>query len=67
MTVIPIVIGSLGTSIDTRTGGLENKMSGDGPNYCIIKISQNTEKSPGDLRRFAVTQTSVKYHQLTLM
>ena len=37
--------------IDTRTGGLRNKRtSGNHPNYTIIKISQNTEKSPGDLR-----------------
>ena len=28
---------------------------------------QNTEKSPGDLRRLAVTQTPVKHHQLKLM
>ena len=42
-------------------------MSGDYPNYYIIENGQNTEKSPGDLRRLAVTQTPVKYHQLTLM
>ena len=37
-------------TIDTGKGGLENKrMSGDHPNYSIIKIDQNTEKSPGDL------------------
>ena len=36
--------------IDKGTGGVGNKrMSGDHPNYCIIKIGQNTEKSPGDL------------------
>ena len=34
--------------------------------YYIIEISQNTEKSPGDLRIFAVTQTSVKDHQQML-
>ena len=50
------------------TGGLENKWtSGDHPNYCIIENGQNTEKSPGDLRRLTVTQTSVKDHQLMLM
>ena len=50
------------------TGGLGNKrMSGDHPNYCIIEIGQNSKKSPGDLRRFVVTQTPVKDHQLTLM
>ena len=36
-------------------------MSGDHLKYCINKISQNTEKSPGDFRRRAVTQTTVKY------
>ena len=30
--------------------------------YSITKIGLNTEKSPGDLWRFAVTQTSVKNH-----
>ena len=54
--------------INKRTGGLGNKRtSGDHPNYHIIKINQNTEKSPGELRRLAVTQTLVKDHQLTLM
>ena len=28
--------------------------SRDHPGFSIIKIGQNTEKSPGDLRRFAV-------------
>ena len=32
----------------------------------FIEIVQNPEKSPGDSQRFAVTQTPVKYHQLTL-
>ena len=41
-------------------------MSGDYPNYNIIKIGENTEKSPGDLRRLAFTQTPVKDHQLKL-
>ena len=30
------------------------------PNYSIAKIGQNTEKSTGDLRRLAATQTMVK-------
>ena len=30
-------------------------------------IGKNTEKSPGDLRRLAVTQTPVKDHQLRLV
>ena len=62
LTFIPIVIDALGTV----TERLIKSMSGDHPNYCIIEIGQNTGKSPGDLRRVAVTQTSVKDHQLTL-
>ena len=38
------------------TGRLRNQRTcGDHPDNSIIKISQNTEKSPGDLRRLAVT------------
>ena len=44
-----------------------NSMSGDHSNYSIIKIGQNTEKSPGYFMRLAVTQTPVKDNQLTLM
>ena len=43
------------------------RTSGDRPNDSIIEDGQNTEKSPGDLRRLAVTQTPVKKHQLTLV
>ena len=40
--------------VDTRIGGLGSKgMGGDCQNYSIIEICQNTEKSPGDLRRLA--------------
>ena len=50
------------------TGGLGNKKtSGDHPNYYLIEIGQNTEKSPEDLRRLAIIQTSVKDHQLPLL
>ena len=42
------------------------KTSLDHPNYSIPDVGLNTEKSPGDLRRLAVTQTAVKGHQLTL-
>ena len=41
--------------------------SGDHPNYILIKIGQNTEKSPGDLKKLDVTQTPVEYHQLILV
>ena len=59
MTVIPIVTGALGTVIKGLVLGQEDleirgpskpQQSGDHLIYCIIKIGQNTEKSPGDLR-----------------
>ena len=54
--------------IGTGTGRVGNKRTGgDHPNYSIIKIGQNTEESPGDLKRFAVTQTPVKNRHLTLV
>ena len=31
-----------------------------------MKIGQNTEKSPGDLRRLAVTQIPMRNHRLNL-
>ena len=38
------------------SGGLGNKRtSGDHPKYSIVEFDQNTEKSPGNLRRLAVT------------
>ena len=59
MTVIPVIIGVLGTipkDLEKGTGRLRNqKKSGDHPDYSIFKIVQNTEKSPGDLKRLAVT------------
>ena len=52
----------------TVTWGIGNKRtSGDHSNYSLIKIDQNTEKSPGDLRGLAITQTPVRNHQLTLV
>ena len=46
--------------IDKGTGGLRNqRTNGDHLDYSIIKIGQNTEKGPGDLRRFAAN-TDVK-------
>ena len=56
--IIPIVIDAFTVTrrIIEGTGGLGHKRtSGDHPNYYIIEIGQNTEKSPEDLRRLAVT------------
>ena len=68
VTVIPVVISAFDTVIQrigSGTGGLGNKrMSRDHSNFSIIKIGQNTKKSPGDLKKFAVSQTSFRHHQL---
>ena len=67
VTVIPIIISALIT-VTKYVKGLEDiEIRGDHPNYSTIKISLNTEKSPGDLRRPAVTQTPVRNHQPTLV
>ena len=51
-----------------RLRGVGNRrMSGDHLNYSIVEVGQNTEKSPGVLRRLAVSQTLVKDYQLTLV
>ena len=51
----------LSRKIIKGTRGLENKRkSGEHPNIFIIEIGQNTEDSPGDLRRLAVTESSAK-------
>ena len=71
VTIVPIVIGALGTvtkRIIKGPGGLGSwRTSGVYPNDSIIEYGQNTEKSPGDLRKLAVPQTPVKNHQLALM
>ena len=63
VTIIPILIGAFGTlskGLLKGLGGLGSWWtSEDHPNYSIIENGQNTEKSPGDLRRLAVTQTPV--------
>ena len=56
VTIVTIVIGALGT---TPKGLLNWRTSRDYPNDSIAKNGQNTETSPGDLRRLAVTQTPV--------
>ena len=54
--------------MDNRTGAHGNKRTGgDHSDNCIIKIGQNTKKSPGNLRRLAVTKIQVRNHQITLV
>ena len=66
VTVIPVVIVVLDTVTKRLVQGLEDletRRSRDHPNYSIIKIGQNTEKCPGDLRILAVTHNPVIDHQ----
>ena len=43
------------------------KTSGNHPNNSIVEIGQNTEDSPGDLKRLVVTRTPVENNQLTFV
>ena len=65
MIIIIIIINIIIIIIIAGFGN--KKTSEDHPNYGIIKIGQNTEEGPGDLRRFAVTHTQVKKYRLTLV
>ena len=71
VTIIQIIIGAFGSVTKGLLKGPSGigswRTSGDHPNSYIIENGLNTEKSPGDLRKLAVTQTPVKNHQLMLM
>ena len=69
MTLIPVVIGALGTILKGLANGLEDLVIRG--QVEIIQttalISYSIEKNSGDLRRLAVTQTLKRNHQLTLV
>ena len=71
VTIIPIVIGAFGTVTKGLLKGLEDmEVAGRVETIqttAFPENGQNTEKSPGDLRRLVVTQTPVKNHLVTLM
>ena len=67
VTVIPFVIGALGTIPKGLVMEDRNQKKIDHPNYSIISISQNTKQSPANSRRLAVTQNPLKDHQPTLV
>ena len=71
VTIIPIVIGAFGTVIRGLLKGLEDmEIRGRVETIqttTLLKMVRILRKSPGDLRRLAVTQTPVKDHQVTLM
>ena len=66
VTIVPIVIGALGTITKGLLKGLENLEVGGRveaiQNDSIAENSQNPETISGDSRRLAVTQTPVKNH-----
>ena len=64
-TVKPVAVGVLGTIPEYMARGLEVVEIGDHPKYNIVKIGQNIEKVPGDMRRLAITLPPEKDHQLT--
>ena len=64
MTLIPIVVGAFETVFKDLEKGLEElEIGGRIQTINTTVFVENTEKSPGDLRRLAVTQIPVKVHQ----
>ena len=65
------VIGALGTfsqRLRKVAGGTEYKRKNrDSKDHIIVKISYNTENSPGDLRRLTFNPTQVKGRHLKLV
>ena len=65
--MIPIVEENLelvSNKLEKRQGTLKIRgKNGDHSDRSITKINKNTEKGPGDLRTFAVTQYLVKDYQ----
>ena len=64
VTVIPIVVGVLGTVPKGSEKGLRRggnwRTNQEISDYSTVEISQKTQESLGDLRRLAITQTPVK-------
>ena len=64
VTIVPIVIGALGTITEGLLKGPEGLEVGGRvetiQNDSIVENGQNTETSPGDLRRLVVTQLQWK-------
>ena len=71
VTVVSLAIGAFNTVTKGSVQGMEDlEIRGrleTIPNYSIVNIDQNTEKSPWDLRRLSVTHIPVKDPQQTLL
>ena len=61
--VIPVVVGALGIIPQSLWNRLEGNLWKNRYHldYSNVKIGKNTQKNPGDFKRFVVTQK----HQLT--
>ena len=66
VTIVPIVIGALGTITNRLLKGLEDLEVG-GRVETIQTTALLRTANPGDLRRLAIAQTPVENHQLTMM
>ena len=66
VTIVPIVIGALGTITKGLLKGLDGRVETN-QTTALLRTARILRLSPGDLRRLAVTQTPVKKHQVTLV
>ena len=70
VTVRPILVEALGMTLKVleKAGGIKKKkIWGRIVNIQTTGVGYYTQKSPRDLRRFAVAQTPVKAHKLKLV
>ena len=68
--MIPVVVCYIWKSFQRlrkKTGISRNQRKNqEHPSLSIVKLGLNTQKSPGDLRRFALRMNPVKDYQLEL-
>ena len=67
VTIIPIVIGALGTVTEGLIKGLKDLEISGRVKTIQTNASMNTAQSPRNLWRLAVTQTPVENYQQTVM
>ena len=68
LAISPGAFGTISIGLKRGSGRVGHQRTNrDYWKYCTVKIGQNTEKSPGYLRRLAFTQTPVENNQLTLV
>ena len=68
MKKLACTLGTIPFRHDKEIGSVWNwRTSCDHLNYNIIEIGKNTNKNPENLRKLAVTQPLMKYHQLIVI